>query len=57
MIRRATDRSRHRLLQPQSNAGMRAPEIRLARGSYRIDTASKTEIRRFIDRCTNALEH
>jgi hypothetical protein len=39
---------------PQSNAGMRAPEIRPVRDSYRIDTASKTEIRSFIDRCTNA---
>jgi hypothetical protein len=33
---------------------MRAPEIRPVRDSYRIDTASKTEIRSFIDRCTNA---
>jgi hypothetical protein len=33
---------------------MRAPEIRPVRDNYRIDTASKTEIRSFIDRCTNA---
>ncbi|WP_204338550.1 hypothetical protein, partial [Rhizobium ruizarguesonis] len=40
---------------PQSNAGMRAPEIRPVRDKYRIDTASKTGIRSFIDRCTNAI--
>ncbi|OCJ16307.1 hypothetical protein A6U89_33640 [Agrobacterium sp. B133/95] len=33
---------------------MRAPEIRPVRDSYRIDTASKTGIRSFIDRCNNA---
>jgi hypothetical protein len=34
---------------------MRAPEIRPVRDSYRIDTASKTGIRSFIDRCNNAI--
>ena len=33
---------------------MGAPEIRPVRDRYRIDTASKTEIRSFIDRCNNA---
>lgn len=54
LVRRTTDGSCHGLCHPQSNAGMRTPEIRPVRDSYRIDTASKTEIRSFIDRCTNA---
>jgi hypothetical protein len=30
-------------------------QCRPVRPSYRIDTASRTEVRSFIDRCTNAL--
>ncbi|MGO6747322.1 hypothetical protein ACCS93_33515 [Rhizobium ruizarguesonis] len=36
---------------------MRAPEIRPVRDSYRIDTASKTGILSFIDRCTKRPGH
>ncbi|UIY31766.1 hypothetical protein LZK73_33245 (plasmid) [Neorhizobium galegae] len=53
--RRATDGSCHQLHHPQSNAGMRAPEVRPVRDSDRIDTASKTGTHSFIDRCNNAL--
>ncbi len=41
----AADGSRHRLYRPQSNAGMRTPEIRPLQKGYRIATTSKTEIR------------
>lgn len=55
-IRSAADGSRHRLCRPQSNAGMRTPEIRPLQNRHRVARASKTEIRSFSDRCTNAAE-
>ena len=56
LIPRAADGSRNRLFQLIKML-VGAREIRLVRYSYRKDTASKTEIRSFIDRCTSAHDH